>query len=124
VTKTDAPGRLDFKNKSPNLAAAKTRSGQNNSKDNIMEKERFQFFELENSDPKKPVWQHRFFLDRVTQTVYLPVVDPQTQFIALMDNELTEVNGKPYCRLRLYAEQFPEIRDGLLALEKQLRAAA
>jgi hypothetical protein len=89
-----------------------------------MKQDRYQFFELENRDPRKPVWQHRFFLDRVTRQVYLPVVDPQTQIMALLDDELTHVNNRPYCRLRLYAQQLPEMRAELLDLEQRLRAAA
>ena len=86
--------------------------------------ERYQFFKLEKRHPWMAAWEHKFFLDKITQQAYLPVVDFKTQLIALMDNELIELNGKPYCRLQLYAEFFPEMRDGLLDLEQRLRAAA
>jgi len=89
-----------------------------------MKDERYQFFELKKRNPRMASWEHKFFLDRETQQVYLPVVDSKTQFIALLDDKLTQVNGRPYCRLRLYAEHFPELRDGLLALEQRVKAAA
>ena len=89
-----------------------------------MEDNRYQFFKLDKRHYKLAAWEHKFFFDRKTQTVFLPCVDFKIQLISLLDNELVELNGKPYCRLQLYAEFFPEMRDGLLRLEQRVKEAA
>jgi len=89
-----------------------------------MKDERYQFFKLEKRHHQLAAWEHKFFFDKKTQTVYLPVVDFKTQLIALTDKFLIELNGKPYCQLQLYAEFFPEMRDGLFRLEQRVKEAA
>ncbi|MEX1313824.1 MAG: hypothetical protein AB1Z38_06595 [Desulfotignum sp.] len=88
-----------------------------------MKQVRYQFFETMSRDPRLDPWEHQFFLDQATGRVYLPAVDPEIMLLALMDNDLIEVDGRPFCPLLLYVERFPQFSAGLVDFEQRVKAA-
>lgn len=105
----------------PGQAAETTRPGQPiNEEDNIMEKDRFQFFEKTKTKYLLK-WERQIILDCKTMTVYMPAINIKVLIAAIVADKLIQMDGHNYCPVSVFVELYPEWDADLLAFEKEIQ---